>query len=246
MLVGIDFAQLEWRVAMELGNDSVAIQEIKDGQDTHTLNQQTFELPSRLIAKIYLFRTIFRGTGYGFAHDPAFSHVSSDPKYWDAVNDKFFEKYQGINRWHQQMAQQVIRGEPIRTPFGRQWTFSIGQDKRGNPKLPWSVFTNYPVQGTGADIVNLYRVSLFNRIKRLGWPVLFVTTVHDSVVLDVPKEYSYKVLKLLHEVCDDLIPNIKRLFGYNWTAPLDVEGKMGMNIADMEEVKREEIYKYVI
>lgn len=48
--------RLEWRTAVELSGDPVGLKEILEQQDTHSLNQVAFNLPSRLIAKIYLFR----------------------------------------------------------------------------------------------------------------------------------------------------------------------------------------------
>src|SRR5207245_7947796 len=100
MIIGVDASQLEWRTILELSQDEVGIAEVEAGEDTHSLNEKAFQLPSRLIAKIYLFRTIFRGSGWSFAHDPQFMHVSKDPKFWDGVGEKFFGKYQGIDRCH--------------------------------------------------------------------------------------------------------------------------------------------------
>ena len=56
MLLKVDAKALEWRVAVELSGDKVGLQEILDGVDSHADNQQRFGLPSRLIAKTYLFR----------------------------------------------------------------------------------------------------------------------------------------------------------------------------------------------
>ena len=56
MLVGVDAKALEWKVLLELSRDAVGIQEVLNNQDAHSLNQVAFDLPSRLIAKIYLFR----------------------------------------------------------------------------------------------------------------------------------------------------------------------------------------------
>ncbi len=55
-LISCDAAGLEWRVVTELSNDPTALQEILNKEDTHSKNQAAFNLPSRLIAKIYLFR----------------------------------------------------------------------------------------------------------------------------------------------------------------------------------------------
>ena len=56
MLVQCDASALEIRVAAFLSQDPVLIQEIRDGVDLHTDNQQRFGLPSRLIAKVLNFR----------------------------------------------------------------------------------------------------------------------------------------------------------------------------------------------
>ena len=56
MLIQVDAAQLEWRVAVELSKDPIGLQEILNKEDTHSKNQLALQLPSRLIAKIFLFR----------------------------------------------------------------------------------------------------------------------------------------------------------------------------------------------
>lgn len=149
MLIQADASQLEWRTAVYLSQDKTALAEILEGQDTHSLNQAAFNLPSRLIAKIYLFRTIFRGSGYAFSIDNDFMHVSSSPKFWDAVNEKFYAKYQGLDATHKKWADLVIQGKPIVGPFGREWDCPMKRDRYGELKIPWTILTNYPVNNSG-------------------------------------------------------------------------------------------------
>ncbi len=237
MLIQCDASQLEWRVATELSGDTVALSEILNKEDTHSKNQLAFNLPSRLISKIYLFRTIFRGSGFAFANDPEFMHVSSSPKYWDDVNQKFYQKYYGLDNWHKQLAEMVVNGEPIIGPLGRFWNIAMTTDYKGNLKLPWTIFTNYPVQGTAADVMTIARISFFNRLKKLGLEklVLLVSSVHDSIVVDAPIQYLGKITELFMEVFADLQVNIKKLFNYDWKTPLTCEVKWGMNMKDMEK-----------
>lgn len=239
MLISCDASQLEWRVAIELSGDQTGLYEIRDKQDTHSLNQQAFGLPSRLIAKIYLFRTIFRGSGWAFANDPEFSHVSSSAKYWDAVNEKFYSKYSGLDQWHKSSAEKVMRGEALQGPLGRAWTINITRDKRTNEiKVPWTTLSNYPVQGTGADLMKIVRVMMYSRVKKAGIPCLFITTVHDSICLDAEQQYIQILVDMFHQCFDDLIDNVKTVFKYNWTVPLDCECKVGNNMKDMTKVLR--------
>jgi DNA polymerase I-like protein with 3'-5' exonuclease and polymerase domains len=229
---------LEWRTLLELSQDPVGIQEVLEKQDAHALNQVAFDLPSRLIAKIYLFRTIFRGSGYAFARDPEFMHVSSDPKFWDGIGEKFYKKYNVIDKCHNDWAALVAKGLPITGPLGREW-FLSNRNAKGELFVPWTTLTNYPVQGTGADIMALARVSFARRLKASGLPVLLVSTVHDSIVVDCPDErYIQSIVNMFHQVFDDIPVNIKRMFGYTWTVPMDCECKIGKNMKDMEKIKR--------
>jgi hypothetical protein len=81
------------------------------------------------------------------------------------------------------------------------------------------------------------RVSFAQRLKKLGWPVLLIQTVHDSIVCDCPSEYVQSVVNLFHEVFRDIRVNILRLFGYEWIVPIDCECKAGMDQANMLDIK---------
>lgn len=235
-LVACDASQLEWRTILQLSQDQVGIKEVVEGQDTHSLNQAAFDLPSRLIAKIYLFRTIFRGSGFSFANDPDFMHVSSSASYWDEVGRKFFAKYKGIDECHKQWGERVLKQLPLIGPTGRQWTINLGRDNRGDLKIPWTVLTNYPVQGTGADVMMIARISFWRRLKARGVPALLVSTVHDSIVVDVQEKYVTIVVQLMYEVFDDLVENLNRIFKCDWNVPLGCEVKVGPNMSTMEKV----------
>ena len=56
MLIEADAKQLEFLAAIYLSKDKVGYQEIKQGIDQHTDNQVRFKLPSRLVAKTFVFR----------------------------------------------------------------------------------------------------------------------------------------------------------------------------------------------
>ena len=243
MLVQVDASQLEWRVLLELSRDEIGIQEVLSGADTHSLNQVAFDLPDRLTAKIYLFRTIYRGSGWAFAHDPAFSHVSSDPKFWDGIGEKFYGKYVGIDQCHKHWARTITSGKGLVGPFGREWTVPMGRDYRGELKIPWTILTNYPVQGAGADVMMLARISLYRRLIAAGMlgVIKMVSTIHDSLVVDCAIEYVEYVAGLMYEVFADLIANIKKCFGYDWVVPLGCEVKYGPDMKNMQKLLMEDL-----
>lgn len=149
MYIQTDASQLEWRTILELAQEWVGINEILGGEDTHQNNQTAFALPSRLIAKIFLFRTIFRGSGWAFANDPDFMHVSTSAEFWDGMNAKFYTKYNDIDTCHKKWADVVLSGKPIEGPLGRSWFIQPARDRAGDIRIPWTTLSNYPVNCSG-------------------------------------------------------------------------------------------------
>ena len=238
MFVYVDGSQLEWRVACQCSGELVGIQEIRDKVDFHSLNQESFGLPSRLIAKKYIFRTIFnRGKGYAFSVDPDFMHVSTSVKYWDDVGQKFYEKYWRLNKWHDELVQTVAEGKPIVSPLGLFWNIPMGT-KWDPYAVPVTMAINYPVQGTAAVIMATARVSIYKRLRKLGLlkECLMVSTVHDSITIDCPDHLVPTIVELFNSVFDDLVKNIRNYFQYDWIVPLAGECKIGKDMKNLEKV----------
>ena len=215
----------------------MGIAEILDGEDTHAKNQDAFGLPSRLIAKIFLFRTIYRGSGWSFANDPDFMHVSTSSEFWDGMNEKFYAKYQDINTTHQRWKDCVMGGSAIVGPFGRSWSCPPKRNFRGELKVPWTTLTNYPVQGTGADVMMLARIMARKRIQDANIPCDFISTVHDSIVLDTRQEFLQDLATIFDGVFRDLPVSIRNIFGYEWTVPMACESKYGPDMKNMVKFK---------
>ncbi len=234
----VSWNSYDWRTILQLANDQVGIAEIIRGEDTHAKNQTAFDLPSRLIAKIFLFRTIFRGSGWSFANDPDFMHVSSSSKFWDGMNEKFYAKYKGIDKCHDRWKDIVVSGRPIEGPLGRSWTIPMGRDYKGELKVPLTTLSNYPVQGTGADVMMLARIMAYKRIKKEKIPCDFRSTVHDSICVDAQSCYAQPLTNLFAQVFDDLPKEIHKVFGYNWIVPMTCETKGGPNMKDQKKILR--------
>lgn len=241
MYIQCDASQLEWRVCLELCQDPVGISEILANADVHSINEKAFNLPSRLIAKIYLFRTIFNhGKGYAFTVDPKFMHVSTSVKYWDEVGRKFYSKYAELEQLYRHNANEVLHGRPLIGPLGREWPIGMVRDYKGEIVVPETLLVNYPTQGTGADVMQIARISFYNRLQKKPFKhlVKLRLTVHDSIVVDAPGELKQEIANLFYQVFDDLQANIKKLFGYDWVVPLACECKYGPNLKDMTKLAR--------
>ena len=111
MLLQADAKALEWVCATYLSQDQTAAKEIWDGTDQHTDNQLRFGLPSRLIAKTFVFRLIYGGSAYSYANDTNFTDVSRSESFWQNVIDEFYNKYQGLGQWHKDIVAKIAGPE---------------------------------------------------------------------------------------------------------------------------------------
>lgn len=224
-------------MAAFLSQDPVLIQEIRDGADLHTDNQNRFGLPSRLIAKIFNFRLLYGGSAYSYANDPEFMGISKSDKYWQDVIDAYYDKYRGIKEWHKRLVKEAVEKGKIISPTGREYRF-----EKYNGSIKDTQVKNYIVQGTGADLMALARVSFYNRVKRAQLKeCLLVNTVHDSIVVDINQKVcdNKVVARIMHEVFDDLPKNFEKLFLTPFNVPMECEVLMGDDWENMVEIKKE-------
>jgi len=160
--------------------------------------------------------------------------VSKKAEYWKEVIEKYYAKYNGIASWHNDIIKEVSNTSCLTTPFGR--TFKWDLKKYGSFKLPVTEIKNHPVQGTGADIVAIARVSLFRRMRAMGLKSLLINTIHDSIVLDVVANEVATIVKLLKEVFRDVPSNIERIFKVKFELETTIEILVGNDMYNLKEI----------
>jgi DNA polymerase I-like protein with 3'-5' exonuclease and polymerase domains len=235
MLLQADAKQLEWVGATYLSQDKIALEEIWNSVDQHSDNQKRFGLPSRLIAKTFVFRLIYGGSAYSYANDPNFKEIGNE-KFWQGVIDQFYDKYKDLAKWHKEIVNTVKRDRYLLMPTGRTYTYE--PDVRySSVKWPVTKILNYPVQGLGADLMAIARVSLRNRLKDKEG-VKLVNTVHDSIILDFNPEVwdNISIVNLVDKCFNDIPNNFYKLFGKDFNLPMRVECQIGPTWGNMEVV----------
>ena len=227
MICNADVKSLEVVVAAELSGDEVLIKEINDKVDIHDVNRERFNLgegkEARRVAKVFKFRLIYGGMF--FHNDPDFRHVSTKKAFWDGVVEQYFDKYKGMRRWHTELIQTAQRDGKLTIPSGRFYPFS----PLPNGEWPITQIKNYPVQGFGADLVMLARLETRRRIRESGLPILLVSTIHDSIVVECPEKHVQEAGKILFESIEAVPRLCKQVFGYDFRLPMTSEVQYGPN-----------------
>ena len=235
MIVNCDAKQLEVNVAAYLSQDPILLYEVRNKVDLHELNRERFDLPSRLIAKKFKFRLIYGGSAYSYAHDPEFREVGYKEKQWQEVIDEYYKKYSRLAEWHKELIQTAISTNKLVMPTGRVFSYYPKETYKGT-EWPETTIKNYPVQGTGADIMSIIRVDFGRHFRQYKIPGEIVTTVHDSIVVDTPKNNVDKVIQLFYKVFERMPMNFQKLFNVEYNLPIFCEVSVGPNMKDLIEI----------
>ena len=234
MLIQGDANALEMRCAAFLSQDQVMMEEIRNNVDMHTMNQERLGLPSRLIAKTFVFRLIYGGSAYSYANDPNFSVCKFSEKKWQEIIEKYYDKYRGLHKWHIKILQEVTLTGKLSTPTGRHFLFEP-ELRRGERVFPQTTIKNYPVQSLGADLMTIARVSLYNRMRKLNYEkARLVNTVHDSIIIDCDNSHVSTLAKTMLDVFEDVPKNFQKMFNKEFNLPMKAEVQVGNNWKDME------------
>ena len=238
MLVNADVKSLELVTAAYLSRDKVMMRELRERVDIHGDNQAKFDLPERRIAKIFVFRLIYGGSAYSYARDPDFNWISTNWKYWQRAIDAFYEKYEGMHRWHEFLVQTVSEYWELVLPTGRIYPYSLVTAPNGERIMPRTTILNYPVQGLGADMVAIARTNFFDQYLSYDWgrqrPML-VSSVHDSLLVDSPVEHVDAVAQMLNTAVNTAPETFERLFDTPFDLPLLAEVQVGPNLKEMQD-----------
>lgn len=238
MIVNGDIKALEAVVAADWYNDTTLIGEIKSGVDLHQNNQDSFSLPDRVTAKRLMFKTLYGGSAYGFAHDSDFLSVGFSEKQWKEVLEKFYDKYTGIAEGHKRDLLFVKEHGYLEIPSGRHFNFKPewnGYDW----KWPERAIKNYPIQGFGADLVKLIRIKAFELFKASQMEGEFIGTIHDSIIFDVPSNNVDKTVTIINKAVDNLVDSCYTIYKYPIKLPLQVEVQVGANKLDLIKYSQE-------
>jgi DNA polymerase I-like protein with 3'-5' exonuclease and polymerase domains len=224
-LVGeCDGAQLEFRVAAHLGRDSVAISDIVEGTDIHSVTASVIGC-TRQDAKPHTFKPLYGGQ----------SGTEDEKRYY-----KFFrEKYTGIAGAQRDWIDGVLDTKKLRTEWGLIYYWpDTRMDSSGYVTNTTSI-CNYPVQAFAtAEIIPAALVWFWHRLKRSGLRMFITNTVHDSIVVELPPEEVEEFHKLSKQaLINDVYFMMESLYGVKLVVPLGAGVTTGTHWGSKDETK---------
>jgi len=219
--ISADYSQVELRIVAHLSGDERLAEAFSSGEDIHRRTAAAvLGLPidavtptQRERAKAVNFGIVYGQTPYGLAQQLGIS-----PDEAAAFISKYFEQYQGVQRYIENCLSQARDLGLTRTLFGRIRQHPEINSRNGMRRsMAERTAINSPIQGTAADIIKIAMIRIAEELRRLKFRTRMVLQVHDELIFEVP-EAELEIGTTIREI----MQNVVRL-----DVPLTVDLKQG-------------------
>jgi DNA polymerase I len=200
-LVIADFSQIELRILAEFSGDENFIKAFQGGTDFHaTAAAQVFNIPldqvtpeQRSFAKRLNFGVVYGIGASRFAMLTGLAQRDAED-----VMRRYFATYRRLDAFLRESANRVTTDRLARTASNRMMRFRFDENDRGQVASARRVGTNFPIQGTNADILKRALRLLHDKIK--GTSARLVNIVHDEILLETNTDEAESIAKTLENV----------------------------------------------
>jgi len=249
-LLKVDYAGQELRIVANLSGESVWIDEFLHGTgDLHTITARAFFGPhitkenkvERNAGKIANFSLIYGGGVQAIMRATKCDKVEAARR-----KANFDKSVPTFASWVTGQHASVKRNKGVSTAFKRFIAIPDANvrggdtDANGNVVTPEDAkkiqascerkSTNFPIQGSGADIMKISLVKLVKEFHKRGWrreggddSVRMIMTVHDEIVFEIKHERLMEAVPVIIEIME----SPSRMVG--WKVPLVVEPLLGLS-----------------
>lgn len=239
VLVGLDYSQIELRIAAGLSGDEKLGAVFRSGGDVHTaVAAQVFNVPPEIVdhemrrrAKVINFGILY-GMGVNALRENLGAGVSRDEA--TRFLDEYFKNFSGLARYIESVKRHAEHNGYTETLFGRRRYFSgfkspLPQIRAQAERMA----INAPIQGTQADIIKLAMGETDRLFQERGLQdkARLILQVHDELVYEIAADEAQKIGEAIRNVMEHVVP-LERLSH----VPIRAEMAIGENWGSMTRV----------
>lgn len=209
VFVSADYSQFELRLAAVLAGDTELIDDFNGAIDIHTKTaSQVYGIAmcdvskdQRRAAKVINFGVLYGMSPHGLSAATGMSF--SDAKQFI---DSYFALRAPIRAYIDTTLERAATDGYVETYFGR---------RRPTPDVTSSNFmvresakraaANMPIQGTEADLMKMAMLAVDAKLGDLGTQIL---QIHDSIMIECPKENVQQVSELMQSTMENICPEL--------------------------------------
>lgn len=209
VFVSADYSQFELRLAAVLAGEEKMINDFNAGTDIHAKTvSEVYKIPlddvtkdQRRAAKVINFGVLYGMSSHGLAAAAGLSFMEAKQ-----FIDEYFRVRPAIRHYIDNTIKKAHEDGFVETLFGR---------RRPTPDVKSSNFVvrqaaeraaaNMPIQGTEADLMKMAMVEVDRKLDGDGVQLL---QIHDSILIECPKDNAEKISELLQSTMENIYPEI--------------------------------------
>jgi DNA polymerase I-like protein with 3'-5' exonuclease and polymerase domains len=240
LVMEADGAQLEFRVAVDLGHDKVGLAEIEAGTDIHSFTASVL-LENGDPEIVGLDPSKRRQESKKSTFRPLYGGSSGSPALV-AYCEYFKDKYKGISATQRSWALKTVDQKQFTTPYGMTFFFPDTKMQRSGYITNTTSIYNFPVQGfaTG-EIIPIALVYFWHRAKDMRVKVF--STIHDSIAIKVHKDEVEEAKAVAKQALTyDVYEFLTRIYKYKFTVPLGLGTKVSRNWGDTKIEEKTDVW----
>ena len=233
VLVAADYSQIELRIIAHVSGDENLKDAFAKQADIHretaarVLHKPADEITpdERSMAKMVNFGLAYGMSDFGLSSRAGISRQEAQ----DFINS-YFAAYSGISYYMLHIKETARRQGHVTTLLGRKR--QIPELHAANPSLRGAgerMAINMPIQGTAADIQKIAMIRVADRLATEGFGARLLLSVHDELLLEVPRGEVDRLIPVLRETMEGALP---------LDVPLTVDVKAGTDWESMTPVSR--------
>jgi len=209
IFISADYSQFELRLAAILAGDKEMIADFNGDVDIHTktasevygIAMDEVTKAQRRDAKVINFGVLYGMSPHGLSAATGMNFIEAKK-----FIDRYFELRSPIRAYIDTTLANARTNGYVETYFGR---------RRPTPDIHSSNFmvrqgaeraaANMPIQGTEADLMKLAMLEVDRQLGDLGEQIL---QIHDSILIEAPKENAEKIANILQTVMEGIAPQL--------------------------------------
>lgn len=209
VFVSADYSQFELRLAAVLARDTELINDFNGDVDIHTKTaSRVYGIPmddvtkdQRRAAKVINFGVLYGMSPHGLSAATGMNFTEAKQ-----FIDGYFALRAPIRTYIDTTLAMAATSGYVETFFGR---------RRPTPDVTSSNYmvresakraaANMPIQGTEADLMKMAMLAVDAKLGELGTQIL---QIHDSIMIECPKENTEKVRELLRDTMEAIYPEL--------------------------------------
>lgn len=207
--LGLDYSQIELRLAAHLSGDKKMIKAFKDKEDIHRATAAEInevELADVTKQMRYEAKAINFGILYGQGPHGLSQNAKIPYKSAQEFIAKYFEAYPSIRKMIDGSIAEARDNGYATTIFGRkrylpELDSSNVMIRRGAERMA----INTPLQGTAADLIKLAMINIYNLIKDHRDEIKMLLQIHDELIFEIKEDKIDTWLPKLKDLMENAV-----------------------------------------